>query len=367
MTERIVAESEERKAAVLSSTLDSIITIDGNGVVLEFNRAAQETFGYSYAEAVGASLGDLIVPGRYREAHRAGMGRYLKTGEVHVLGKRLELPAMRRDGSEFDSELTITRSDINGEAAFIGVLRDITARKQAESEREQLIKALARSNQELDQFAYVASHDLKAPLRGIANLSQWIEEDMGGALAGESKAQMEMLRGRVHRMEALIDGILQYSRAGRVKAKPETVDTAALIAEAVELLSPPGGVAFEVKPEMPVIVTERIPLQQVFLNLIGNAINHAGRSDPLIAVSWADAGPLVEFSVSDNGQGIAPQYHQRIFGIFQTLEARDKVEGTGIGLSVVKKMVEAKGGQVWIESDLDQGATFRFTWPRNEE
>ena len=292
-TERIIVESEGRKAAVLRSTLDSIITIDGNGIVLEFNRAAQETFGYTYAEAVGASLGDLIVPDRYREAHRAGMGRYLKTGEIHVLGKRLELPAMRRDGSEFDSELTITRSDIDGDAAFIGVLRDITARKKAESEREQLIAALARSNQELDQFAYVASHDLKAPLRGIANLSQWIEEDMGKAFAGETKGQMEMLRGRVHRMEALIDGILQYSRAGRIRAKPETTDTGAMIAEAIEFISPPADVSFDVMAEMPVIVTERIPLQQVFLNLIGNAITHAGRRDPLIAVRWADAGPLV--------------------------------------------------------------------------
>lgn len=365
-TERILAESEERKAAVLRSTLDSIITIDADGIVVEFNRAAQETFGYTYAEAIGKPLGDMIVPERHREAHRAGMGRYMKTGKAHVLGKRLELPAMRRDGSEFPSELTITRSDINGAPAFIGVLRDITERKNADSEREQLIAALARSNQELDQFAYVASHDLKAPLRGIANLSQWIEEDLGQALAGESKGQMEMLRGRVHRMEALIDGILLYSRAGRVKARPETVDTGTLVAEVIELHAASPSVVIDVMPGMPVISSERIPLQQVFLNLVGNAIKHTGMTDPKIGIKWADAGEMVEFSVSDNGQGIAPQYHERIFGIFQTLEARDKVEGTGIGLSVVKKMVESKGGRVWVESDVAQGATFRFTWPKNE-
>jgi len=365
-TERILAESEERKAAVLRSTLDSIITIDADGIVVEFNRAAQETFGYSYSEAIGQPLGEMIIPERHREAHRAGMGRYMKTGEAHVLGKRLELPAMRRDGTEFPSELTITRSDINGAPAFIGVLRDITERKNSDSEREELIAALARSNQELDQFAYVASHDLKAPLRGIANLSQWIEEDLGAALVGDSKNQMEMLRGRVHRMEALIDGILQYSRAGRVKARPESVDTGALIAEVIELHAASPNVVIDVMPEMPVISTERIPLQQVFLNLVGNAIKHTGMADPRIGIRWADAGELVEFSVCDNGQGIAPQYHERIFGIFQTLEARDKVEGTGIGLSVVKKMVESKGGRVWVESDVGEGATFRFTWPKNE-
>ncbi|MEJ7759339.1 MAG: PAS domain S-box protein [Gemmatimonadaceae bacterium] len=364
--DRIVAESEERKAAVLRSTLDSIISIDADGIVFEFNRAAQETFGYTYEEAIGKPLGDLIVPERLREAHRAGMGRYLNTGTAHILGKRLELPAMRRDGTEFPSELTITRTDIDGTPAFIGVLRDITARKKADAEREQLIAALARSNQELDQFAYVASHDLKAPLRGIANLSQWIEEDLGGALNGESKSQMEMLRGRVHRMEALIDGILQYSRAGRVRARPEAVDTGLLVAEVIDLLAPGPNVVTDVIPGMPVVNTERVPLQQVLLNLIGNAIKHTGRIDPVISIRWADAGELVEFTVSDNGQGIAPQYHDRIFAIFHTLEARDKVEGTGIGLSVVKKMVESKGGRVWLESDVGLGSTFHFTWPRNE-
>jgi PAS domain S-box-containing protein len=364
--ERRLAESEERKSAVLRSTLDSIITMDSDGVVLEFNPAAERTFGYKREEAVGQHLGDLIVPHRLRDAHRAGLARYIATGEARVLGQRLELPALRKDGSEFQSELTITRSDINGEQTFTGVIRDITQRKQQETEREQLIKALARSNQELDQFAYVASHDLKAPLRGIANLSQWIEEDLGETLGGENKEQMEMLRGRVHRMEALIDGILQYSRAGRVKAKPEEIDTGVLVHDVVELMSPPDAVHIEVAPQMPTVRAEKIPLQQVFMNLLGNAIKHAGAIEPKIEISWQDAGPFYEFSVRDNGQGIAPQYHERIFGIFQTLEARDKVEGTGIGLSVVQKIVEAKGGRVWVESEVGKGARFKFLWPKVE-
>lgn len=364
--QRALALSEERKAAVLRSTLDSIIAMDASGYVTEFNPAAVQSFGYTREEAIGRRLGDLIVPERFREAHSAGLKRYMETGEEHVIGKRLELPALRKDGTEFQSELTITRSDAAGSPAFTGVLRDITARKQAEAEREQLIKALARSNQELDQFAYVASHDLKAPLRGIANLSQWIEEDLGERLGGENKTQMEMLRGRVHRMEALIDGILQYSRAGRVKAKPEDIHTGALVSEVVELIAPPGGLKIGVAPDLPAIRSEKVPLQQVFMNLLGNAIKHAPSSNPVIEVTWADAGPFVEFTVGDNGPGIAPQYHERIFGIFQTLEARDKVEGTGIGLSVVQKIVEAKGGRVWVESELGKGARFKFLWPKTE-
>ena len=364
--QRAIKESEERKSAVLRSTLDSIISMDRHGIVIEFNPAAERAFGFARDEAVGKLLAELIIPHRFREAHHGGLARYLATGEAHVLGQRLELPALRKDGSEFQAELTITRSDVEGEQTFTGVLRDITQRKHQEAEREQLIKALARSNQELDQFAYVASHDLKAPLRGIANLSQWIEEDLGDTLDADNKAQMEMLRGRVHRMEALIDGILQYSRAGRVKAKPEPIETGALVREVIELIAPPRETAIVVAPDMPEVKAEKIPLQQVFMNLLGNAIKHAGADDPRIEVSWEDAGPFYEFSVRDNGQGIAPQYHERIFGIFQTLEARDKVEGTGIGLSVVKKIVEAKGGRVWVESDVGVGAKFKFLWPKVE-
>ena len=364
--QRAVAESEERKSAVLRSTLDSIVAIDDHGRVTEFNPAAEQAFGYTRDEVLGKILADLIVPDRFRDAHLAGLKRYIETGEAHVIGKRLELPAKRKDGSEFQTELTITRSDSDGTPAFTGVLRDITERKKAEAEREQLIKALARSNQELDQFAYVASHDLKAPLRGIANLSQWIEEDLGEGLGGENKSQMELLRGRVHRMEALIDGILQYSRAGRAKAKPESIDTGVLVKDLVELMAPPRDTKVHIVPGMPTVIAEKVPLQQVFMNLVGNAIKHTGKNNPLIEVSWSDAGAFVEFTVRDNGQGITPQFHERIFGIFQTLEARDKVEGTGIGLSVVQKIVDAKGGRVWVESEVGKGAQFKFLWPRVE-
>ncbi len=236
---------------------------------------------------------------------------------------------------------------------------------------ERLIYQLERSNQDLDQFAYVASHDLKAPLRGIVNLASWIEEDLAPVMTDDTREQMHLMRGRVHRMEALIDGILQYSRAGRVRTAPEPVDTAVLVADVVELIAPPEGTQIIVAENMPKVLAERVPLQQVFMNLIGNAMKYARRADApmMVRVSWTeepvdpDAPRLYRFSIADNGPGIAPQYHERVFGIFQTLQSRDQVEGTGIGLSVVKKIVEGQGGRVWVESAEGEGATFHFTWP----
>jgi PAS domain S-box-containing protein len=249
----------------------------------------------------------------------------------------------------------------------VEVTEQVRARQQIEEKAEQLARLtreLEQSNRELDQFAYVASHDLKAPLRGIANLTQWIEEDLGDRVMGESKEHMALLKGRVNRMEALIDGILDYSRAGRVRAEAEQVDVGELVGEVVELLAPPPEVEVVVAPNMPSILTERVPLQQVFMNLVGNAIKYNRRPGGRVDVSAAPEGEeRWRFAVADNGPGIAPQYHERIWQIFQTLNARDKVEGTGIGLSVVRKLVESRGGRVWLESDVGCGATFNFTWP----
>jgi PAS domain S-box-containing protein len=238
--------------------------------------------------------------------------------------------------------------------------------RAAREAAERAATAATEAYRELDQFAYVASHDLKAPLRGIANLARWIQDDTGERLGAESIEHMRLLQGRVHRMEALIDGILAYSRAGRVLKSPEAVDTGTLVREVIELLAPPSGVTIHVPPQMPTLNAERVPLQQVFLNLIGNAVKYtrAERPDPVIRIDWRDAGNAFEFSVSDNGPGIEPEYHERIWGIFQTLAPRDKVEGTGIGLSVVRKIVESRDGSVSLESSPGQGAIFRFIWPK---
>jgi signal transduction histidine kinase len=248
---------------------------------------------------------------------------------------------------------------------IVVVAFEVTAQVVARREAERLSQALATSNRDLDQFAYVASHDLKAPLRGIASLSQWIQDGLGDKLDAEGQGYLDMLRRRVHRLEALIDGILEYSRAGRVQGRFETIDVATLLAETKDLLAPRAAARVLIGTGMPTVTAERTPLQQVFLNLIGNALKHAGRDDVTVTVAYdASDNALHHFSVSDDGCGIAPQYHERIWGIFTTLESRDKVEGTGIGLAVVKKMVETRGGRVRLESDKGRGSTFHVYWPK---
>lgn len=246
----------------------------------------------------------------------------------------------------------------------VEVTEQVRSRQEIEKKAEELTRltqALERSNQELDQFAYVASHDLKAPLRAIANLSEWIEEDLTDQLTGESREHMNLMRKRVHRMEALIDGILHYSRAGRIQ-KIETVNVSTLLSEVIELLAPAPDVLIVVEPEMPTFKTERVPLEQVFINLISNAIKYTPGANARIQVRVRDVGKYYEFAIADNGSGIAPEYHKKIWSLFQRLEARDKVEGTGVGLSIVKKIVESRGGQVRLESKVGAGTTFYFTW-----
>ncbi len=239
------------------------------------------------------------------------------------------------------------------------------AAESALAERNAASAALERSNRELNQFAYVASHDLKAPLRGIANLAQWVEEDLGAAMTERSREHIRVLLSRVRRMESLIDGILAYARAGRGAGQVEEIDVRQLLQEVRDLLAPPTGLfAVDLPGDLPRVAAVRAPFQQVWMNLLGNAFKHARREGAEVRIRAQDRGVQWEFSVADNGPGIAPQYHQRVFGIFQTLAARDKVEGTGIGLATVKKLVESEGGRVWVESQAGQGATFRFTWPK---
>lgn len=236
---------------------------------------------------------------------------------------------------------------------------------QVITQLQQTQDALDKRNAELEQFVYVASHDLKAPLRAIANLSQWIEEDISEQLNAENLQQMQLLRGRVHRLEGLIDGLLQYSRAGRLPAKPEPVDVTELLAQIIETLAPPPQFTIEVGAGMPTLVTERFLLEQVFTHLIDNGIKHHPDDTGTVKISVQDHGNVYEFAVADDGAGIALRFQERIFGIFQTLQARDEVENTGVGLAIVKRIVDSKGGIIRLSSQEGQGATFYFTWPKS--
>lgn len=244
--------------------------------------------------------------------------------------------------------------------------REREAREAAEAQADELrrvTRELERSNRELDQFAYVTSHDLKAPLRGIANLSQWLEDDLDGRLDDDNRRSLELMRGRVQRMEALIDGILAYARVGRRRA-PEQVDVHELLAEILDDLDAPPG-RLVIAPNMPVVIAERVRLRQVFANLLDNALSHAG-DGARIEVSAVERGSFFEFAVIDDGPGIDRPYQDKVWKIFQTLQPRDRLEGTGIGLALVKKIVETRGGVVSLDSRPGEGATFRFRWPKRE-
>ena len=226
------------------------------------------------------------------------------------------------------------------------------------------VTALEKSNRELDQFAYVASHDLKAPLRGIGNLAQWIEDDLGERMDEQARQHLHLLRGRVGRLENLIGGILAYSRAGRDRHDLADLDVHAVATEAWELLSPPATahLALPVPGGLPPLNASRTQLQQVLMNLFGNAIKYNPDRELHVELGARRDGTRYEFFVRDDGIGIDPEYHDRIWGLFQTLERRDKIESTGIGLSVVRKIVESHGGRAWVRSQPGAGATFYFTW-----
>ena len=223
-----------------------------------------------------------------------------------------------------------------------------------------------RHVKELEQFAYVTSHDLKAPLRGIANLATWLEEDLQEKLTAVTREQLGLLRDRVQRMNALIEGLLEYTRIDRAEQSMVNVDTGDLLTEVIDSLAPPDGFIVDVAANMPILHTERLHLFQVFSNLIGNAIKHGNGEQGHVGVTARNLGEYYEFTVADDGPGIAPEYHDKVFMMFQTLTVHDYGSNTGIGLALVKKIVQEHGGSITLESAEGKGATFRFSWPAHE-
>ncbi len=232
-------------------------------------------------------------------------------------------------------------------------------------ELEKTANELARSNADLEQFAFVASHDLRAPLRGIENLAKWIEEDLDEVLVGETRSNMGLLRGRVKRLDKLLDDLLQFSRAGRAQEETSVVDTKSLLDEIIEISSVPNGIAISAKGDLPTFETTKTPLEQVLRNLIGNAVKHHDREDGKVEITTKDMGDRLLFTVSDDGPGIEPEFHEKVFKMFQTLRPRDEVEGSGMGLAIVRKLVERQGGEIHLHSaPSSRGATFQFDWKK---
>jgi PAS domain S-box-containing protein len=358
--ERALHESEARMRAIVDTAVDAIVTIDHRGYIERFNPAAERLFGYQEKEVEGKNV-SMLMPSPYREMHDGYLERYLTTGEKRIIGIGREVVGMRRDGSVFPMELAVAEMRIDERRMFTGVVRDITERKRAEAENAQLMQEIRSANEELTSFAYVVSHDLKAPLRAIGSLADWLSTDYADKFDDEGKEHMRLLMSRVHRMGGLIDGILQYSRVGRIKEGVVEVDLNNIVREVIDMLAPPEHIKVDIQGTLPTIKTERTRIQQVFQNLVSNAIKYMDKPLGEVIISCADDGNFWRFSVSDNGPGIEKRHFERIFLLFQTLAPRDRVESTGVGLALVKKIVEMYGGQVTVESTPGSGSTFSFT------
>lgn len=297
------------------------------------------------------------------EARRAELTSLLYTNGRHCLatGEPREWTVALPHGTTL--QLWLVRLD----ASHVGqIVEDVTAIQKATRQLERSVSELERSNRDLDQFAYVASHDLKAPLRDIDNLSRWLVEDLGADLPEASARHVTRLRDRVGRMERLLDDLLGYSRAGRVNGPNRRFDLLEALESATAMVAVPAGFRIVAASGSLLVNTPRTPFEVVLRNLLGNALKHHDRPEGTLTVSWVARDEQVEVTVADDGPGIPDPYHERVFTMFQTLKPRDQVEGSGMGLAIVRKVVEAFGGTVHLRatSDDGRGATFVFTWPQ---
>jgi len=244
--------------------------------------------------------------------------------------------------------------------------KEIDERKQAQQRQDELIRKVDAINKDLKDFASIVSHDLKAPLRGIKSLATWMLDDAGDRLGDEITEQMHLLLDRVELMYRLIDGVLKYSRAGRTEGEPVRVDLNEFIREAIDMLDAPDNVTITVQNDMPVIYCLETQFMQLFQNLISNAIKYMDKPEGRINIGWIEEDGFWKFSVADNGPGIEEKHFERIFKMFQSLAVTEDFRGTGVGLTVAKKIVELHGGSIWVESKVGEGSTFFFTLPRQE-
>ncbi len=276
---------------------------------------------------------------------------------AHRIGSMVRLADKIASGEYKTQILDTSRDELSKLSASLNVMA---------SKIDHTITELEVKNKELDQFAYVVSHDLKAPLRGIDNASKWITEDLGEDLPAHVPEYLRMMRLRVQRMDNLINGILALARIGRKKIVEEKVNVRQLLYEIIEMLEPPAGFKIIVADNLPELVTARVYLEQVFVNLISNALRYHHLNKGTIQIKYSELLDAHQFTVTDDGPGIDPAYHERIFVIFQTLQERDAVESTGVGLAIVKKIIEQQGGKIILKSSLGQGSSFIFTWPKKE-
>ncbi|MGI9329432.1 MAG: sensor histidine kinase [Gammaproteobacteria bacterium] len=336
--------------------------IDRDYRVVFMSSRYREIFDRSEGQLVNKHIADIIG----QEAFNQRRDRYDRA----LAGQTVHHEASRRMPDGREVYFTITHLPHRNENHEIqGVLSlaiDITERRNIEQVLASQSEELSRSNRDLEQFAYVASHDLKAPLRSIELLVQWLNEDLSGHEEGEVQENLRLLEQRAQRLNRLLDDLMEYSRAGRRVGTLKSVDTAALVDDIGKLLAPPGSMRIVADASLPAIDAYHAPLEQVFRNLINNAIKHHPTQTGTVKVSATDQGDAVLFVVEDDGDGISEIYTEKIFQMFQTLQPRDEREGSGMGLAIVKRIIDWQGGRIWFHAGSGgKGAVFKFIWNKN--
>jgi len=353
---------------IVENAVDGLMTITKTGRIESYNKACEDIFGYKTEDVLGRHV-TLLVPGlkdSYEEL-------YISPFEINpslekdkkIIGQGREIEGQKKNGVLIDLSVSISEIWDDGRALYNTIVRDITEQKQAQQALQRTLEDLTLSNQELEKFAYVASHDLKSPLRAIDNLSCWLEEDLESVMDEENKDRMSKLRGRVARMEKLLAALLAYSRAGRLAHVPPIVNAQTLVGEVRDTLDFPKEFSLVLDKSLEDIEIERMPMEQVFHNLISNAVKHHDKATGKITISGEETETGFKFFVKDDGPGIETNFHDKIFEMFQTLKPRDEVEGSGMGLAFVKKALYHHGGDITVQSEYGKGSIFVVTWPKN--
>lgn len=342
---------------IVDATPYGMLIIDENGKIIVANRYIARVFGYSQEELLGAPA-ELLVPERYRAAHLGQRSQYAEAPRERSMGMNRDVTGRHKDGSEFAVEIGLSPVQWDGKTAVLAAVVDITERKRLELE-------LREANAHLEEFTYVASHDLKSPLRGISDLVEWVSEDLGDAASPEIRHNLERIRVRVSKMEGLIQDLLAYARARDTSAVLVSIAPKRLIEDVIELVAPPSSFKVSVEVDARDFKAARTPLETVLRNLISNAIKHHDRAQGRIAIRVTEADAYCHFEISDDGPGIPSRSHERVFKLFQTISCERA--GTGIGLALSKRLVESHGGRIGLTStDAERGCTFHVWWPRFE-
>jgi PAS domain S-box-containing protein len=336
--------------------------LDTQGNILFCNDCLLKLTGWKIDEVLGKSWFDTFCSDAMRHLDFKVINRSVTRGLPPSNGES-EIRTRSGEIRRIMWSNTLLRNADGSIAGFASIGEDVTEHRLAEAQSQKLLHDLEMANRELKDFAYIVSHDLKAPLRGIRSLVNWLYSDNFDKLDEHGREQLHLLENRVNRMQNLLEGILQYSRAGYKKDEQTWINIREIVEEVLEMLDPPGNIDIIIEGDLPVLMLDRTRAQEIFSNLIGNAIKFMDKPQGLIKISACPQNGFWQFSISDNGPGIPEKYHQKIFTIFQTLRSRDDFESTGIGLTIVKKIIEIYNGRIWLESEPGSGSTFYFTLP----